>query len=77
MAQYMWSTMGAFQNTSLLYVVNDDIRVSGEKNQFGVAWSHENQVAPWLVPQASHGDFVMGMGSFQSGVAALSWGLRR
>lgn len=57
MSQYVWATRGSFANSSLLYIVNDDIRVGGEKNQYGVAWSHENQVAAWLLPQDSFGEW--------------------
>lgn len=36
MANYMWSSSKTFENWANIFVVNDDGRVGGEKNQLGV-----------------------------------------
>lgn len=52
MSNYMWSSSKVFANCANIFVVNDDGRVGGEKNQFGVIWSSEVERGAWLVPQA-------------------------
>lgn len=51
MSNYMWSSSKVFANCANIFV-NDDGRVGGEKNQFGVIWSSEVERGAWLVPQA-------------------------
>ena len=49
---YAASSYKEFANECQISVVADDIRVSGEKCQFAVAFSHQTNKAAWLAPQA-------------------------
>jgi hypothetical protein len=51
MSNYIWSCRAMFRNVCSLSVVNDDVSVGGEKNQFGVCWSQELGRGAWLTPQ--------------------------
>lgn len=51
MACYMAASYRVFSGAHLVYIVNDDVRTGGEKNQFGVAWHYHKGVGAWLLPQ--------------------------